>query len=168
MDSPLARTNIFGRIQFFNFWSYSFFAYDYLYRTSVAEKQPSSGHRLPPQALRELPRYSLHHRGKPRVISERLRRAVRLAAAGETRSAGQHFASCIRARPERPNHVRSYDFVEDRTHGGLIQALRSQKRKCARNMNKNAGITIVPKGSMCRIGLKKTRPCLNAAPSLKR
>ncbi len=24
--------------------------------------------------------------------------------------------SCIRLRPERPNHVWSYDFVEDRTH----------------------------------------------------
>ena len=26
--------------------------------------------------------------------------------------------SCIRLRPERPNHVWSYDFVEDRTHDG--------------------------------------------------
>jgi putative transposase len=26
--------------------------------------------------------------------------------------------SCIRLRPERPNHVWSYDFVEDRTHNG--------------------------------------------------
>src|SRR3954453_21945660 len=26
--------------------------------------------------------------------------------------------SCIRLRPEHPNHVRSYDFVEDRTHDG--------------------------------------------------
>jgi len=26
--------------------------------------------------------------------------------------------SCIRLRPERPNHVRSYDFVESRTHDG--------------------------------------------------
>ena len=26
--------------------------------------------------------------------------------------------SCSRLRPERPNHVRSYDFVEDRTHDG--------------------------------------------------
>ena len=26
--------------------------------------------------------------------------------------------SCIRVRPERPNHVWSYDFVEDRTHDG--------------------------------------------------
>jgi hypothetical protein len=27
--------------------------------------------------------------------------------------------SCIRLRPEYPNHVWSYDFVEDRTHGPL-------------------------------------------------
>jgi putative transposase len=26
--------------------------------------------------------------------------------------------SCVRLRPERPNHVCSYDFVEDRTHDG--------------------------------------------------
>ena len=26
--------------------------------------------------------------------------------------------SCVRLRPERPNHVWSYDFVEDRTHNG--------------------------------------------------
>jgi transposase InsO family protein len=28
------------------------------------------------------------------------------------------FASVIRLRPEHPNHVWSYDFVEDRTHNG--------------------------------------------------
>jgi len=27
--------------------------------------------------------------------------------------------SCVRLRPERPNHVWSYDFVQDRTHEGL-------------------------------------------------
>ncbi len=26
--------------------------------------------------------------------------------------------SCVRLRPERPNHVRSHDIVEDRTHDG--------------------------------------------------
>ncbi len=26
--------------------------------------------------------------------------------------------SCLRLRPEHPNHVWSYDFVEDRTHNG--------------------------------------------------
>jgi putative transposase len=29
-----------------------------------------------------------------------------------------HDGSCIRLRPEYPNHVWSYDFVEDRTHNG--------------------------------------------------
>jgi hypothetical protein len=29
-----------------------------------------------------------------------------------------HDGSCIRLRPEHPNHVWSYDFVEDRTHDG--------------------------------------------------
>ena len=31
---------------------------------------------------------------------------------------GSHDGSCIRLRPERRNHVWSYDFVEDRTHEG--------------------------------------------------
>jgi putative transposase len=29
-----------------------------------------------------------------------------------------HDDSCVRLRPEHPNHVWSYDFVEDRTHDG--------------------------------------------------
>ena len=28
--------------------------------------------------------------------------------------------SCVRLRPERPNHVWSYDFVQDRTHDGKV------------------------------------------------
>ena len=28
--------------------------------------------------------------------------------------------SCVRLRPERPNHVWSYDFVQDRTHEGRV------------------------------------------------
>ena len=28
--------------------------------------------------------------------------------------------SCVRLRPERPNHVWSYDFVQDRTHDGQV------------------------------------------------
>ena len=31
--------------------------------------------------------------------------------------------SCIRLRPERPNHVWSYDFVADRTHDGKAEGL---------------------------------------------
>jgi putative transposase len=28
--------------------------------------------------------------------------------------------SCVQLRPERPNHVWSYDFVQDRTHDGCV------------------------------------------------
>lgn len=28
--------------------------------------------------------------------------------------------SCVRLRPERPNHVWSYDFVQDRTQDGRV------------------------------------------------
>src|SRR6186713_1267971 len=35
-----------------------------------------------------------------------------------SRFAGQNGGLAIRLRPERPNHVWSYDFVEDRTHDG--------------------------------------------------
>ena len=28
--------------------------------------------------------------------------------------------SCVRLRPEHPNHVWSYDFVQDRTHDGRL------------------------------------------------
>ena len=28
--------------------------------------------------------------------------------------------SCVRLRPERPNHVWSYDFVQDRTADGRV------------------------------------------------
>jgi transposase InsO family protein len=28
--------------------------------------------------------------------------------------------SCVRLSPERPNHVWSYDFVQDRTHDGRL------------------------------------------------
>ena len=30
--------------------------------------------------------------------------------------------SCVRLRPERPHHVWSYDFVQDRTHDGRASA----------------------------------------------
>jgi putative transposase len=42
--------------------------------------------------------------------------------------------SCIRLRPERPNHVWSYDFVEDRTHDGrkyrMLNVLDEFTREC--------------------------------------
>jgi putative transposase len=37
--------------------------------------------------------------------------------------------SCIRLRPEYPNHVWSYDFVEDRTHDGRKNKIASQITK---------------------------------------
>ena len=42
--------------------------------------------------------------------------------------------SCIRLRPERPNHVWSYDFVQDRTHDGkayrILVILDEFSREC--------------------------------------
>jgi transposase InsO family protein len=40
--------------------------------------------------------------------------------------------SCIRLRPERPNHVWSYDFVEDRTHDGRIYRMLNVIDECTR------------------------------------
>jgi putative transposase len=42
--------------------------------------------------------------------------------------------SCVRLRPERPNHVRAYDFVEDRTHDGrkfrMLVVVDEYSREC--------------------------------------
>lgn len=42
--------------------------------------------------------------------------------------------SCIRLRPEHPNHVWSYDFVEDRTHNGkkfrMLNVIDEFTREC--------------------------------------
>ncbi len=42
--------------------------------------------------------------------------------------------SCIQLRPERPNHVWSYDFVEDRTHDGrkfrMLNVIDEFTREC--------------------------------------
>lgn len=42
--------------------------------------------------------------------------------------------SCVRLRPERPNHVWSYDFVEDRTHDGrkfrMLNVIDEHTREC--------------------------------------
>jgi transposase InsO family protein len=42
--------------------------------------------------------------------------------------------SCVRKRPERPNHVWSYDFVADRTHAGrpfrILNILDEYTREC--------------------------------------
>jgi putative transposase len=43
--------------------------------------------------------------------------------------------SCVRLRPERPNHVWSYDFVEDRTHDGrkfrMLDVIDEFTRECS-------------------------------------
>jgi transposase InsO family protein len=42
--------------------------------------------------------------------------------------------SCVRLRPDRPNHVWSYDFVEDRTHNGrkfrMLNVIDEYTREC--------------------------------------
>ena len=42
--------------------------------------------------------------------------------------------SCVRLRPERPNHVWSYDFVQDRTESGrafrMLVVLDEFTRRC--------------------------------------
>ena len=42
--------------------------------------------------------------------------------------------SCVRLRPERPNHLWSYDFVEDRTHNGrkfrMLNVIDEFTREC--------------------------------------
>ena len=42
--------------------------------------------------------------------------------------------SCVRLRPERPNHVWSYDFIEDRTHNGrkirMLNVIDEFTREC--------------------------------------
>src|ERR1700704_2629229 len=57
--------------------------------------------------------------GKDRV--QRIWRREGLKVPAQQKPRGRLWlndGSCIRLRPERPNHVWSYDFVEDRTHNG--------------------------------------------------
>ena len=52
---------------------------------------------------------------------ERIWRLEGLKAPGKQPKKGRLWlndGSCVRLRPERPNHVWSYDFVEDRSHEG--------------------------------------------------
>ncbi len=60
--------------------------------------------------------------------------------------------SCIRLRPERPNHVWSYDFVEDRTHEGrkyrMLNIIDELTRECLairidRKLNSTAVIDVL-------------------------
>ena len=52
---------------------------------------------------------------------ERIWRREGLKVSQKQRKKGRLWlndGSCVRLRPERPNHVWSYDFVQDRTHDG--------------------------------------------------
>jgi len=60
--------------------------------------------------------------------------------------------SCIRLRPEHPNHVWSYDFVEDRTHNGrrfrMLNVIDEYTRECLairidRKLNSTAVIDVL-------------------------
>jgi len=60
--------------------------------------------------------------------------------------------SCIRLRPERPNHVWSYDFVENRTHDGrrfrMLNVIDEFSREClaieiGRKLNSTAVIDVL-------------------------
>lgn len=54
---------------------------------------------------------------------ERIRRQEQLRVPAKQPKKGRLWptdGSCIRLRPEYPNHVWSNDFVEDRTHNGRM------------------------------------------------
>ena len=48
--------------------------------------------------------------------------------------------SCIRLRPERPNHVWAYDFVEDRTHDGRKYRMLNIVDEFTREASRSASI----------------------------
>src|SRR6187431_154118 len=71
----------------------------------------------------------------PRTRVER--RLEELEAPGKQPKRGRLWlndGSCVRLRPERPNHVWSYDFVEARTHDGrslrLLTMIDEYTRQC--------------------------------------
>jgi transposase InsO family protein len=60
--------------------------------------------------------------------------------------------SCLRLRPERPNHVWSYDFVQDRTHDGrrirMLTVIDEHTREClalpvARRLNSDDVLAVL-------------------------
>ncbi len=66
--------------------------------------------------------------------------------------------SCIRLRPEHPNHVWSYDFVEDRTHNGrkfrMLNVIDEFTRECIairidRKLKSTDVIDVCPTSSSC-------------------
>ena len=85
------------------------------------------------------------HAGKDRV--QRIWRREGLKVPAKQKPRGRLWlndGSCIRLRPEMPNHVWSYDFVEARTHDGrslrLLTMIDEYTREClairvARHLN---------------------------------
>jgi hypothetical protein len=68
---------------------------------------------------------------------ERIWRMEGLKVPGNSPKKGRLWlndGSCVRLRPERPNHVWSYDFVEDRTHNGrkfrMLNVIDEFTREC--------------------------------------
>jgi putative transposase len=68
---------------------------------------------------------------------ERIWRVEGLKVPGKQPKRGRLWlndGSCVRLRPERPNHVWSYDFVEDRTHNGrklrMLNVIDEFTREC--------------------------------------
>ena len=63
--------------------------------------------------------------------------------------------SCVRLRPERPNHVRSYDFVQDRTHDGrLFRTLNIIDASPDRRLPANAAREFTREALMIRVDRK--------------
>ena len=72
-----------------------------------------------------------------RKRGERLWRQEGLKVPGKQPKKGRLWlndGSCVRLRPERPNHVWSYDFAEDRTHDGrkyrMLNVIDEFTREC--------------------------------------
>jgi len=86
------------------------------------------------------------HAGKDRVPRIWRREGLKVPAKQKPRGRlWLNEGSCIRLRPEKPNHVWSYDFVEARTHDGrslrLLTMLDEFTREClairvARRLNR--------------------------------
>ena len=83
--------------------------------------------------------------------------------------------SCIRLRPERPNHVWSYDFVQDRTQDGrpfrMLVVLDEFTRRClaisvARRLRSDDCSTVWPSSSSLTVRLSIFGP--TTAPSSSR
>ena len=66
--------------------------------------------------------------------------------------------SCIRLRAERPNHVWSYDFVEDRTHEGRkYRMLRDYQESCVRGRVDHHALTNLSSNMMANCVFSQTK-----------